>query len=178
MHYTYTLYLYSILILYTYTLYIYSTVYSIHILYSVLALTSKDSPLPPPHSISPHTPFPTHSLSPHTLYPPPYLFPTYSLYVRYTIRTLHYALHYLTHEQEYAQYAANDLGDRLRQTVTLFLADKRLNSVQDLDHYLGEFLGLEAVRGDMEVFRDELMEYYAHVEEEVGEDGGAAEVKE
>ncbi len=76
--------------------------------------------------------------------------------------------------EEYAQHIEADLAERLRQTVNIYLSDKRITDVDSLDNYLVEFLGLEQLRLDMESTRDDLMEHLMADHMQYEEDGGAA----
>eukprot|EP01032_Pedospumella_encystans_P019429 gene19429-22088_t len=77
--------------------------------------------------------------------------------------------------EEYAQYATNDLGDRLRQTVQIFLQDKDIPDLASLDAILRDFLSLDALRSDMESFRDEIIDYYMQDDGAGGEGEGEGE---
>ena len=47
--------------------------------------------------------------------------------------------------------------------VQIFLGDKDIQDLASLDAVLSDFLSLEALRSDMESFRDEIIDYYMQV---------------
>lgn len=60
--------------------------------------------------------------------------------------------------------------------MQIFLQDKDIPDLASLDAILRDFLSLEALRSDMESFRDEIIEYYMQDDgaggEAEGEGGG------
>eukprot|EP00981_Chlorochromonas_danica_P015865 scaffold14717_cov168-Ochromonas_danica.AAC.12 len=54
-------------------------------------------------------------------------------------------------------YIDNDLRNRLRETVTMFLADRQIADLDSLDASLLEILQLEDLRVDMEYLREEIL---------------------
>lgn len=57
--------------------------------------------------------------------------------------------------------------------VQIFLADKNINDLQTLNETLTNFLSLDALKSDMESFRDEIIEYYLQDGGVGGADGEA-----
>ena len=56
--------------------------------------------------------------------------------------------------------------------MQIFLQDKDIPDLASLDAILRDFLSLDALRSDMESFRDEIIEYYMQDDGAGGEGGG------
>lgn len=55
--------------------------------------------------------------------------------------------------------------------MQIFLQDKDIPDLASLDAILRDFLSLDALRSDMESFRDEIIEYYMQDDSGAGVDG-------